>query len=260
MSVSRKFKSITTAAAAAAGAAVIVTGTAGAAAGTVSGVASAAPAGVQLAAADTSSTSGTAGPSNTAGSSGSSGSGSSGSTDPTGPADSAERPDAPKPGKDLATTPITGSEVDKVVAAVKSKDAAVTAAGVVKLSDGSYRVEGTKSGERVMVEVSKDLATVTVRTPGPGGPGRHGGPGGDRGTDVTGDQLTTIKAAVTAKDSTVTLDRVVKLDDGSYVGFGTKGSGDNATRVFATISGDLKTITVQAAPERPGHPHAPGDR
>jgi hypothetical protein len=42
-------------------------------------------------------------------------------------------------------------------------------ATVVKDEDGSYDVFGTKGGSPVMVEVSKDLKTVEVRTGGPGG-------------------------------------------------------------------------------------------
>ncbi|WP_286967166.1 MULTISPECIES: hypothetical protein [Arsenicicoccus] len=34
---------------------------------------------------------------------------------------------------------------------------------------------GTKAGQRVMAEVSKDLKTVDVRTGGRGGHGRHAG-------------------------------------------------------------------------------------
>ncbi|NNG36964.1 hypothetical protein [Nakamurella aerolata] len=271
----KKLKNIR-AAAAAAGAAVIVVGTAGAAAGTVPGVAVAEPAAatVQLAAAGTSDSAGSgdgtgsSSGSSTGSSSGpSSSSGSSGAE--SGGAAAPDAPDAPKPGKELSTTALTGAEVDKVVAAVKAKDGAVTVAGVTKLADGSFRAAGTKAGEPVLVDVSKDLATVTVRSRGsgglggpggPGGPGGHGrGPGAERGTDVTGDQLSKITAAVKSKDSAVTLQRVVKVDDGSYVGFGSKGSGDAATRVRVTISGDLKTIAVQTPPERPDGGKAPGD-
>ena len=67
-------------------------------------------------------------------------------------------------------TAVTGTELDKVKAAVKAKDSTITVTTVVKDADGSYDVFGTKSGSQVMVEVSKDLKTIEVRTGGPGGP------------------------------------------------------------------------------------------
>lgn len=65
-------------------------------------------------------------------------------------------------------TPVTGTELSKVKAAVKAKDSAVTVTEVRKDPDGSYDVFGTKSGSPVMLEVSKDLKTITT------GPGRRG--------------------------------------------------------------------------------------
>ncbi len=61
-------------------------------------------------------------------------------------------------------TPVTGAEADKVVAAVKAKDAAITVDSVRKDPDGSYDALGTKDGKNVLVDVSADLATVTVNT------------------------------------------------------------------------------------------------
>ena len=72
-------------------------------------------------------------------------------------------------------TTVTGDEAAKVRAAVKAKDATLTVEQVRKDPDGSYDAMGTKAGQHVMVEVSKDLATVEVRTGGPGGHGGHGG-------------------------------------------------------------------------------------
>ena len=74
-------------------------------------------------------------------------------------------------------TAVTGDELTKVTATVKAKDSAITVSSVQKDPDGSYDVHGTKAGARVMVEVSKDLATIEVRTGGPG----QGGRGGSRG-------------------------------------------------------------------------------
>ena len=67
-------------------------------------------------------------------------------------------------------TPVTGSELTKVSAAVKAKDAAVTVTTVRKDADGSYDAFGTKAGAPVRVEVSKDLNTVRVLAGG-----GHGG-------------------------------------------------------------------------------------
>ena len=84
-------------------------------------------------------------------------------------------------------TPVTGTELAKVTAAVKAKDSAVTVTSVRKDEDGSYDVLGTKAGAPVMLEVSKDLKTITTRTGGPGGHGpdgdRPGQPGTQSGTE-----------------------------------------------------------------------------
>jgi hypothetical protein len=67
-------------------------------------------------------------------------------------------------------TPVTGAALTKVTAAVKAKDSAVTVTSVRMDPDGSYDVFGTKAGATVMLEVSKDLTTITTHTgAGPGG-------------------------------------------------------------------------------------------
>ena len=63
-------------------------------------------------------------------------------------------------------TPVTGTELANVKAAVKAKDSAVTVTSVRKDPDGSYDVFGTKAGANVMLEVSKDLKTITTNTGG----------------------------------------------------------------------------------------------
>ena len=87
------------------------------------------------------------------------------------------------PGGMHSHTAVTGDEATKVGDAVKAKDSAVTVSKVMKDEDGSYDVVGTKAGQPVFFEVSKDLKTVEQRTGGPGGgPGRHGhGPDGAQG-------------------------------------------------------------------------------
>lgn len=138
---------------------------------------------------------------------------------------------------------VTGTAATNVKNAVKAKDASITVKGVRQAPDGSYRAFGTKAGKRVMVEVSKDLKTVTVRT----GLG-HGHHGHHRGTEVTGTALTGIKNAVKAKDSGVTVEKVYKESDGTYRAFGTKAG----AHVRIDVSKDLKTVTVTVG--KPGGP------
>ncbi|TQJ52105.1 hypothetical protein [Phycicoccus sp. SLBN-51] len=140
-------------------------------------------------------------------------------------------------------TAVTGTELAKVKAAVKAKDSSITVTTVMKDADGSYDVFGTKSGSPVRVEVSKDLKTIEVRTGGPGGmrgDGDHGAMGGHSHTAVTGTELAKVKAAVKAKDSSITVTTVMKDADGSYDVFGTK----SGSPVRVEVSKDLKTIEV----------------
>jgi hypothetical protein len=149
-------------------------------------------------------------------------------------------------------TEVTGDEATKVGAAVTAKDSTVTVEHVLKAEDGTYRVLGTKDGKRVMFQVSADLATVSE------GKGR-GGRGGPRGTEVTGDEATKVGAAVTAKDSTVTVEHVLKAEDGTYRVLGTK----DGTRVMFQVSADLATVTQQAARsggDKGGRGHGGGER
>ncbi|WP_286959074.1 hypothetical protein [Arsenicicoccus sp. UBA7492] len=69
-------------------------------------------------------------------------------------------------------TAVTGTEATKVKDAVKAKDSSVTITEVRKDPDGSYDALGTKAGQQVFYDVSKDLATITQST---GGQGGHGG-------------------------------------------------------------------------------------
>jgi V8-like Glu-specific endopeptidase len=140
-------------------------------------------------------------------------------------------------------TSVTGTELASVTAAVKAKDSTVTVTSVRKDPDGSYDVFGTKSGATVMLEVSKDLKTITTGTGGHRGGGGHGG-GND--TPVTGTELSTVTAAVKANDSTVTVTSVRKDPDGSYDVLGTR-SGAN---VMLEVSKDLKTISTNAGGPR----------
>jgi len=144
-----------------------------------------------------------------------------------------------------ADAAVTGTEADKVKAAVKAKYSTVTITTVRKDADGSYDALGTDaSGNRVFYDVSADLKTITA---GAGHGGGHGGPRGGMGaskdTPVTGAEADKVKAAVKAKHSTVTITTVRKDADGSYDALGTDASGN---QVFYDVSADLKTITAGA--------------
>ncbi len=172
---------------------------------------------------------------------------------PSATSSSAPRGDANGPAGGSRDAAVTGSEADKVIAAVKAKDSAVTITTVRKDPDGSYDALGTKAGSPVFFDVSADLKTITAATGGPGG--RHGGPGGPGGSQdaaVTGSEADKVIAAVKAKDSAVTITTVRKDPDGSYDALGTKAG----SPVFFDVSADLKTIT--AATGGPGGGHAGG--
>ncbi|MCE1178298.1 MAG: hypothetical protein LWW86_04610 [Micrococcales bacterium] len=149
-------------------------------------------------------------------------------------------------------TQVTGDELAKVTAAVKAKDSAVTVTSVQKDPDGSYDVMGTKAGAQVMVEASKDLKTIEVRTGGPGGGGRGGHGGMQQGTEVTGANLDKIKAAVKAKDSTLTVERAMKLTDGTYRAMAAKSDG---TRAGVTLDKDFKITNVRTGMDKGGAGH-----
>jgi hypothetical protein len=151
-------------------------------------------------------------------------------------------------------TPVTGDEAAKVTAAVTAKDSAVTVTEVRKDPDGSYDALGTKAGAPVFFDVSADLATITENAGGPGG--GKGGPGGHAHTAVTGDEAAKVTAAVTAKDSAVTVTEVRKDPDGTYDVLGTKAGAP----VMFDVSADLATVTEAAGKGGPagGRHGAPG--
>lgn len=66
-------------------------------------------------------------------------------------------------------TPVTGAQKTAVVDAVTAKYPSVSVLSVRKDPDGSYDALGTKAGQPVMYDVSKDLKTITESTHGPGG-------------------------------------------------------------------------------------------
>jgi len=78
----------------------------------------------------------------------------------------------------------------------------------------------------------------------------NGGKPASNDTPVTGDELAKVTAAVTAKDSSVTVTSVQKDPDGSYDVFGTKAG----ALVMFDVSADLATITSNTN----GGGHGPG--
>ena len=85
------------------------------------------------------------------------------------------------PGKSMGRhEPVTGAERTKVVDAVTAKHKDVKVMVVLEDDEGAYDVLGIQGDHPVRVQVSKDLATITLEKGGPGmgmwhGRG-HGGP------------------------------------------------------------------------------------
>lgn len=161
---------------------------------------------------------------------------------------------APKFGKHNHTE-VTGDEATKVTDAVKAKDSNFTAEKVMKDEDGSYDVIGKSGDTFVKYDVSTDLQTITKDDHGPGKGGPGGGPGFNH-EEVTGDEATKVSNAVKAKDSSFTVDKVFKHDDGSYMVAGTSGS----DRVMYKVSSDLGTVEKLERPARGDRPGGPGGR
>ena len=157
-------------------------------------------------------------------------------------------------GKGQRAQGATGQQASPDTPAVTAKDSAVTVTEVRKDPDGSYDALGTKAGAPVFFDVSADLATITENAGGPGG--GKGGPGGHAHTAVTGDEAAKVTAAVTAKDSAVTVTEVRKDPDGTYDVLGTKAGAP----VMFDVSADLATVTEAAGKGGPagGRHGAPG--
>jgi hypothetical protein len=140
---------------------------------------------------------------------------------------------------------VTGDEAAKVTAAVTAKDSAVTVTEVRKDPDGSYDALGTKAGAPVFFDVSADLATITENARRARRRSRWQGRAlaATRSTlAVTGDEAAKVTAAVTAKDSAVTVTEVRKDPDGTYDVLGTKAG----VPVMFDVSADLATVTAKA--------------
>jgi hypothetical protein len=113
---------------------------------------------------------------------------------------------------------------------------AVTAASADSTTSPSSPSATSSTGNRKHPTSTSSTSTTS-------GKGERGGPvGASKDTPVTGDEATKASAAVTAKDSAVTVTEVRKDADGSYDVVGTK----DGTKVFYEVSADLKTVTARS--------------
>jgi hypothetical protein len=136
-------------------------------------------------------------------------------------------------------TAATDDEAQKVKDAIAAKDSSVTIEKVQKDEDGSFDADGTTAdGTKVRFDVSADYATVSDAKTG-GGRGAKGG-GGHSHTEASADETAQVTAAVTAKDSSVTIEKVMKDEDGSFDAVGAKADG---TKVRFDVSADYVTVS-----------------
>ena len=146
-------------------------------------------------------------------------------------------------------TPVTGTELAKVSAAVKAKDSAVT---VTARAEGPRRLlrrvrhEGGVAGHARGQQGPEDdhhWAWSRVRRPG----ARRWQGHGMNDTPVTGTELSNVKAAVKAKDSAVTVTKRPQGPRRLLRRVRHEGGGP----VMLEVSKDLKTITT--GPRGGGH-------
>jgi len=152
---------------------------------------------------------------------------------------------------------LTGDALTKVKAAVTAKLPGSTLDHAHKSPRGSgYDAHVVKAdGTRVHVELDAQFKVTSVSA-ALRGPGRHGGPGGMRRAELTGDALTKVKAAVTAKLPGSTLDHAHKSPRGSgYDAHVVKADG---TRVHVELDAQFKVTSVSAALRGPGRHGGPG--
>ena len=132
--------------------------------------------------------------------------------------------------------------------------AGVVAAGVI--AAGGAAVANSTSSSSTTASSSQTGQTGQAGQTARGATGPQGGmpalPGGGQGTEVTGDEATQVKDAVAGQDSSLTVDHVIKLTDGSYLTLAMK----DGAPVMYTVSADLATVTEQQAPT--GSPGAGG--
>jgi hypothetical protein len=118
-------------------------------------------------------------------------------------------------------------------------------AAAVVLAFGAYAIGssgGTPSGSATAAQGGGPAAAQPGQPP-QSGQRPQGAPGGGRpggGTEATGTEATKVKAAVTAKYPG-TVERVLKLPDGSYLAHVISSSGE----VHVLVSSDFKVTGVQ---------------
>ena len=131
--------------------------------------------------------------------------------------------------------------------------AASTAAVAALLIGGATLANAADNPTPTTSATTSSAAAV----PGDAATGKGGPQGASQDTPVTGDEATKVSAAVTAKDSTVTVESVRKDPDGSYDVLGTKAG----AKVMFDVSADLATVTENAGGPGAGGPggHGKGD-
>jgi hypothetical protein len=117
--------------------------------------------------------------------------------------------------------PVNHGEGELIVSRNRIAVAALTGGAAVALVLGGAAISNASSGTS-----SSSLPSSSTS-------------GGSTDTAVTGSQLAKVKAAVKAKDSSITVSSVRKDPDGSYDVFGTKAG----AQVTYDVSADLKTFT-----------------
>ncbi len=130
--------------------------------------------------------------------------------------------------------------------------AAVAVAALLAAGGASIATAAQSAGQSGISIVADQGATGDQAAPGGAGgrgPGA-GGPGGHEQTTVTGDEASQVTDAVTAQDSTISVESVEKDPDGSYDVHGTK----DGNPVMVQVSADLTSIEVGPGPGGPGGP------
>lgn len=151
---------------------------------------------------------------------------------------------------------VTGAVAQKVTDAVQAKVPGATVQRVEKDPQG-YHAHITKSdGTQARVQLDANFAVTSVDTGG-GRMGGHRGRGGDRPADVTGDTLSKITAAVTAKLPGAKVDHAHKARTGTgYEAHVVKSDG---TRVRVTLDAQFQVTATSADTMRgPGGHGGPG--
>jgi len=140
---------------------------------------------------------------------------------------------------------VTGATAERVKDAVLAKEPGATVLRVMEIPQGYVAAITKSDGSRAMVRLDEDMKVVSVDA--------HGGM---RRAELTGDALTKVKAAVTAKLPGSTLDHAHKSPRGSgYDAHVVKADG---TRVHVELDAQFKVTSVSAALRGPGRHGGPG--